>query len=169
MAKFDFSTSEDYGSPLDISGWFPATVEAAEETTSKASGNLMFKITLALAGVDAVVYDYAMLTGKSARWNAKKIKAILGNTEDLVDGEEIHASDLMARRCWVKIHMEESTYQGKKYNNPRVDVSGGECGYHSESYCAWPESGEFDPADKDFTDKFGEASEGFDGEDSIPF
>jgi hypothetical protein len=149
----------------ELKGWYPCTVEAAEEETSK-NGNLMFKLSLRPVGKDGDRYDYVMLSGKAAKWHSKKLKAILGNTEDFEDGEEVSPMDLVQRRVWVCFCMEP--YQGRMY--PKVDNSQGECGYEPESYCAWPagEGTEFDPDDPEIAERFGEPKEGFD-DPEIPF
>jgi len=126
---FDFSESTDDRTDLKP-GWAKCLVSSAEAKKSKASGAPMFAVTLDPIGHDGLhIIDYVMLSGKAAKWHSKKLKAILGNTEDFEDGEEISPVDLVERTVYVCLHHE--AYEGKNYL--RVDNNEGECGYRADT------------------------------------
>lgn len=168
MARMDFSESD-----VELLGWWPCVVTESEERMGKKAN--MFQIVLRPHGTTAEVKDWIMLGGKAARWHSKKTKAILGNTEDFEDGEEIYAEDLLERRVWACFKKEPYSFEGRdgkeiKGVSTKVDAErdGSECGYLPANAAPWPDEGEeYNPEAEKWATHFG-SKVGFD-DPTIPW
>ena len=110
MLNLDFS-SVPTREPLE-EGIYTVTIETAEETPAKSSGNPMIKVKYAVEGHDQnKLFDNFVLT-PAALWKLKELLTALGyETSDIVN---MDVQDLVGQQVQVKVIQE--MYDGNMTN-----------------------------------------------------
>lgn len=146
---------------LAAKGWHEAVVSDCEEKVAKGSGNRYYNLAFESPAGEFLAYDVAMLEGKGNGIGIKKLMA-LGCCDDVGDSYDYaHAHEVKGSRCWI--FLDHETYDGK--TRAKVDIRTGQCGYLPLSSPP-PESQRASSAEPD---PYGDASQGDDPDDDIPF
>lgn len=109
MINLDFSGVKTR-EPLE-EGIYTVTIDEAEETVSKSSGNPMIRVRYAVEGYDNKLFDNFVLTEK-ALWKLKELLDALDyDTSDVVD---LDVQELVGAVLQAKVIQEE--YEGNIVN-----------------------------------------------------
>lgn len=130
MTKIDWSAINDPSAKFR-SGTYLVEVTDVEERVSKSAGESFLFVALRAADFGCELFrDNIMLEGRGARIGLTKLQGLGFDTTDT----EINAADLIGRRAFVAVQVEE--HEGK--TRLSCDIrAGGNCGY-------WPADSEPD-------------------------